>query len=393
MGPRPPDFDEHLIQQSPTFIRWNQLQPGEKLRYACREFIKGQGDDAERLMRRIMIARRNNIRDHQTLKRARQIAVKPNSDNHNMEEHDPKIGRVDHSEGGGGAVATIHHPVPVPTPTTRKRRPSTMFCDNEVVREIDVPAVEATRSYQAWMTLPDGAEFVYNQKYTKGKDGHDWLLRKNIWRRMRYRRENKKMVEQMRQTHPPPPQPDHLHHIHHQILAPPQDHHHMAEAVNHSTTHHARVSVASQIVDQALLSMPTDPTPINTPATVTAAMTTSDAPNEVVVVKQAPPPQDTTEDDSFEVSAAVEAAVAVAESYVKSPYNVVHNPLEAAHANTAALDAAARLAAAAASSNVGDATTSQLEDDAVAAVAAAADRTPPQATYTTGPTENSTLVI
>ena len=58
-----------------------------------------------------------------------------------------------------------------------------------------------------------------------------------------------------------------------------------------------------------------------------------------------------------------EAAVAVAESYVKSPYNVVHNPLEAA-ANTAALDAAARLAAAAASSG-------GVDDNDAAVVAAA----------------------
>lgn len=35
----------------------------------------------------------------------------------------------------------------------------------------------------------------YNQKYVKGRDGHDWLLKKNIWRRMRYRRENKKLVQ------------------------------------------------------------------------------------------------------------------------------------------------------------------------------------------------------
>jgi hypothetical protein len=58
----------------------------------------------------------------------------------------------------------------------------------------------------------------------------------------------------------------------------------------------------------------------------------------------------------------VEAAVAVAESYAKSPYNMVHNPLEAA-ANTAALDAAARLAAAA--------STNAMDDEAVAAAAAA----------------------
>jgi hypothetical protein len=40
----------------------------------------------------------------------------------------------------------------------------------------------------------------YNQKYTKGKEGHDWLLRKNIWRRMRYRRENKQIVERMKSS-------------------------------------------------------------------------------------------------------------------------------------------------------------------------------------------------
>ena len=63
---------------------------------------------------------------------------------------------------------------------------------------MDVVAVEATRSYRKWQTLQDGEEFLYNQKYTKGKDGHDWLLRKNIWRRMRYRRENKKMVQSIK---------------------------------------------------------------------------------------------------------------------------------------------------------------------------------------------------
>eukprot|EP01083_Nonionella_stella_P095631 268506_1 len=71
MGPRPPDFDEDLVRQAPTFVRWQKLPPGQKLRYACRDFVKGQGDDEERLMRRIMIARRNNLRDHAILKRAR----------------------------------------------------------------------------------------------------------------------------------------------------------------------------------------------------------------------------------------------------------------------------------------------------------------------------------
>lgn len=73
MGPRPRDFDEELVRRSPTFRKWENLMPGAKLRYACREFVKGQGDDEERLMRRIMIARRNNVRDHQALKWARRM--------------------------------------------------------------------------------------------------------------------------------------------------------------------------------------------------------------------------------------------------------------------------------------------------------------------------------
>jgi hypothetical protein len=42
--------------------------------------------------------------------------------------------------------------------------------------------------------LPCHPSKQYNQKYIKGREGHDWLLRKNIWRRMRYRRENKQLV-------------------------------------------------------------------------------------------------------------------------------------------------------------------------------------------------------
>mmetsp|Transcript_30243 Transcript_30243/g.34317 ORF Transcript_30243/g.34317 Transcript_30243/m.34317 type:complete len:122 (-) Transcript_30243:64-429(-) len=73
MGPRPRDFDEELVRRSPTFGKWECLGAGKKLRYACREFLKGHGDDEERLMRRIMIARRNNVRDHETLKLARRF--------------------------------------------------------------------------------------------------------------------------------------------------------------------------------------------------------------------------------------------------------------------------------------------------------------------------------
>lgn len=52
MGPRPPDFNEELIRQSPTFVKWSSLNDGECLKYACRTFIKGRVNDEERLMRR-----------------------------------------------------------------------------------------------------------------------------------------------------------------------------------------------------------------------------------------------------------------------------------------------------------------------------------------------------
>ena len=175
MGPRPADFNESLVRQSPTFVKWERLAPGARLRYACREFIKGHGDDEERLMRRIMIARRNNIRDHETLKEARQ------------EEED----------GGGEA------PEATMAPAVRTRRPPHTFSDAQVEKEMDVLAVVKTRSYRSWMSLPDGSSFVYNQKYIKGREGHDWLLRKNIWRRMRYRRENKQLVLRHKGGAPP----------------------------------------------------------------------------------------------------------------------------------------------------------------------------------------------
>lgn len=190
MGPRPPDFDEDLVRQAPTFARWQKLPPGQKLRYACRDFVKGQGDDEERLMRRIMIARRNNLRDHAILKRARS-KTDPAGDNRN-----------------GSSASTIA-PIKVakvkavkdattPPPPKKKRGNAYVMTDEEVMREMDVPAVEATRSFKSWLDLEDGEEFTYNQKYIKGREGHGWLLKKNIWRRMRYRRENKKMVEKMK---------------------------------------------------------------------------------------------------------------------------------------------------------------------------------------------------
>jgi hypothetical protein len=314
MGPRPPDFDESLVRQSPTFIKWLQMIDGAKLRYACREFIKGHGDDEERLMRRIMIARRNNLKDHQVLKRARQLSHPNGADDGPIE----KVPKLDQQVVK--AMASMEN---LQQETGRKRRPSTLFSDAYVAKEMDILAVEATRSYRTWLKMLDGASFVYNQKYTKGKEGHDWLLKKNIWRRMRYRRENKKIVDQMRQNQP------------------------LSTADQSPST----TGLASQIVDQALLS--------------THAVDAGDAsPNSVAAVTEATDSSEKGGD--FEVSAAVEAAMGVAESYAESPYNVVHNPLDSVTTN-AALDAAARLAAAAASNGVED-------DDAIAAAEAVAQQ-------------------
>lgn len=147
-----------------------------------------------------MIARRNNLRDHAILKRARK--------------------KQDDTPGGHPEGPTEPPPPPTKvvtvtsTSSSRKRRPASTVSDGQVAKEMDVAAVEATRSYRAWMALPDGAEFVYNQKYFKGGPNQDWLLRKNIWRRMRYRRENKKLVTKLREDDPavsvprkPPTQP------------------------------------------------------------------------------------------------------------------------------------------------------------------------------------------
>jgi hypothetical protein len=139
MGDRPTDFDEVVIRQSPTFGKWCQLANGEKLRYACREFVKGQRDDEERLMRRIMIARRNNLRDHQVLKRARQLVHPSNIDG--PLEKVPKIDKP---------VDTLQQQQQQEQETSRKRRQSTLFSDAFVSKEMDIPAVEATRCKSLW---------------------------------------------------------------------------------------------------------------------------------------------------------------------------------------------------------------------------------------------------
>lgn len=238
MGARPADFDERIVRMAPTFKKWLSLNDGEKLRYACRDFIKGNGNDQERLMRRIMIARRNNLRDHELLKKARsrvqsvqsilptgpttdvaalataaaaaavtisdnkrppaetkelaQDLVTGNDDKQESNSDQTHLGsKLKETIALGGLLG----------PLIRKRPKTTNgMTDLQVKLEMDELAVESTRSYKAWVTLEDGAEFTYNQTYIKGKEGHDWLLKKNIWRRMRYRRQNKKMVETLKDT-------------------------------------------------------------------------------------------------------------------------------------------------------------------------------------------------
>ena len=186
MKARPADFNEEIVRKAPTFKKWEKLTPGQTLTYASRSFTKGSDDDEERLMRRIWIARRNNVKDHEALKKARAdeadaIGSMKEGDNSNADND---------AAGGGGDYSTKSSPYN-PSGTKRRRVAGTMQpTDEEILAEMDVPAVEATRSYQKWLALADKETFTYNQTYTKGHKNHDWLLKKNIWRRMRYRREN-----------------------------------------------------------------------------------------------------------------------------------------------------------------------------------------------------------
>jgi hypothetical protein len=271
MGPRPKDFDENLVKQAPSFIRWQKLAPGQKLRYACRDFVKGHGDDEERLMRRIMIARRNNLRDHAILKRA----------------------RAQTGPDGKPIKPKLPEGEEIPTPPPKKKRGNIYaMTDEEVMREMDTPAVEATRSYKVWLGLEDGQTFTYNQTYIKGKEGHDWLLKKNIWRRMRYRRENKKMVEKMKGTGDESATDDEFidDSDHHQVIVPEASYHSVAAAANAAAT---AASVATHIVDHAL------------PGNLLAG-------TDVGALNDAH--DDNLHDD------VVEAAVAAAESYVKRAF-------------------------------------------------------------------------
>ena len=235
LGPRPADFDEVKVRESPTFQNWMALQPGQVLRYACRDFVRGYQDDEEKLMRRIMIARRNNLKDHAMLKRAR------GNNDASEEELGAEERLLCHRSAGGvygsGSIGSdIKQLPPLPPPSrrpkrqrqqrrqpqanegedneqsspcghkkrTKRNRAATTTqqrinrSDDDIIHEMDMEAVEATRSYRKWSALPNDATFVYNQTYTKGKDGDDWLLKKNIWRRMRYRRQNRDKVDELK---------------------------------------------------------------------------------------------------------------------------------------------------------------------------------------------------
>jgi len=161
------------------------LNPGQFLTYAGRSFTKGGEDDEEKLMRRIMIARRNNVKDHEVLKKARAVeALKLLEEPTTGGAHLLAVGKAN-----GDTIPSN------PSGTKRRRVAGEhQFNDDEILAQMDIPAVEATRSYKKWLTLADGESFTYNQTYIKGGDNHDWLLRKNIWRRMRYRRENQRRV-------------------------------------------------------------------------------------------------------------------------------------------------------------------------------------------------------
>lgn len=205
MGPRPPDFNEELVRMAPTYKKWERLQPGERLSYACRSFVKGGIEDEERLMRRIMIARRNNVKDHATLKKARAAeaekrGVVPVKDVSKRKDPTKDIEFPTMGDGVTDDLELLPRPPSPSNPSGTKRRRvagTLQPTDEEILLEMDIPAVEATRSYRKWFDIENGTRFTYNQTYVKGLQGHDWLLKKNIWRRMRYRRENQMKVREL----------------------------------------------------------------------------------------------------------------------------------------------------------------------------------------------------
>lgn len=160
-------------------------------------------------MRRIMIARRNNLKVQSALLQARVVEAqkrkgaprtgtrkKNGAESQKLDNDDQKMV---HSLKKGNPPEALPGFPPFPSnPSGTKRRRIAAGVlqptDGHILEEMDVPAVEATRSYRKWRALPEGSLFVYNQTYIRGHADHDWLLRKNIWRRMRYRRENRAKI-------------------------------------------------------------------------------------------------------------------------------------------------------------------------------------------------------
>jgi len=420
MGPRPIDFDEDLVRRSPTFLKWETLAEGAKLRYACREFSKGRGKDEERLMRRIMIARRNNVRDHETLKKARGFQSMPSSStpsgdplqsqpfkaeenrdnrkrklqegaNDGSSKKGKGMGDEEGKRAGDNIINSVASKPRDLSPQEQKEKPpsqcpnrrATTLISNEVIGiDMDVDAVIATRSYRTWVDLADGAELIYNQKYIKGAKDHDWLLRKNIWRRMRYRRENKQLVKDMirkerggqqksskQRSNPPIRQRNNSRSQ--QLSEVNEDSKTNPSSVvtisneNNIDQQEASVSVASEIVDHALSST-------NSATGIVVASTGADSHNNTVTISSMIGDHDHlaaaasialvgtgVDGDDEDNTNAIEAAVAAAESYAKIATST--STADATPWDAKALEAAARLAATA---NVVDTTT------AVAATAA-----------------------
>lgn len=173
-------------------------------------------------MRRIMIARRNNVKDHEVLKKARRrqhekrkvtvnnsrkkssASMSLNSSPRVEDCNPTHIPSLDSNDCGVVVLADlssfdesieffetkIEGNEPIATEIKIE--------DITIPADIDYEAVIATRSYRKWNSLPEGFEFTYNHRFIKGRAGHDDLLIKNIWRRMKYRRDNKDLVIQFK---------------------------------------------------------------------------------------------------------------------------------------------------------------------------------------------------
>ena len=111
---------------------------------------------------------KNNIH-HGELRRARELVAAKAEE---MEGEVDATTGISNAEKGGVGSADNQHQI--------------HQSNVDVLHEMDVLAVESMRTNRQWSLLPDGAAFSYSRSYIRGRDGHNWLLMKNIWRRMRY---------------------------------------------------------------------------------------------------------------------------------------------------------------------------------------------------------------